>query len=52
MSAALSDQLTTINRETIMFRKFLIVLLSLAFLGGFGIAEADGNKGKLVLINT
>jgi hypothetical protein len=50
VSAALSDQLTTINRETIMFRKFLIVMLSLAFLGGFGIAEADGNKGKLVLL--
>ena len=33
-----------------MFRKFLIVLLSLAFLGGFGIAKADGIKGKLVLL--
>ena len=33
-----------------MFRKFLVILLGLAFLGGFTVAEADGNKGKLVLL--
>ena len=33
-----------------MFRKFLIILLGLAFLGEFTGAAADGNKGKLVLL--
>ena len=33
-----------------MFRKLLVILLGLSFLGGFAAAEADGNKGKLVLL--
>jgi hypothetical protein len=36
--------------EKIMFRKLLVILLGLSFLGGFAAAEADGNKGKLVLL--
>ena len=29
-----------------MFRKLMVIVLSLAFLGGFAVAEADGKKGK------
>ena len=43
MSAALSDQLTTINRETIMFRKLFVIVLGLALLGGFAVAEAGSD---------
>jgi hypothetical protein len=35
--------------EKIMFRKLLVILLGLSFLGGFA-AEAHGKKGKLVLL--
>ncbi len=32
-----------------MFRKLFLVVLGLALLGGFAVAEAHGEKGKLVL---
>ena len=33
-----------------MFRKLFTILLGIALLGGFAAAEADGKKGKLVLL--
>ncbi len=33
-----------------MFRKLFTILLGIAVLGGFAAAEADGKKGKLVLL--
>lgn len=33
-----------------MFKKLLVVLLGLSFLGGFAAAQADGNKGNLTLL--
>ena len=32
-----------------MLKKFLVIVLGLAFLGSFAVAEADGRKGELVL---
>ncbi len=33
-----------------MFRKLLFIVLGVVLLGGFTVAEADGRKGKLVLL--
>ena len=33
-----------------MFRKLLFIVLGVVLLGGFTVAEADGKKGKLVLL--
>ena len=49
MPAALFNQ-QTISKGTEMFKKFSVIMLSLVFLGGLAVAEANGKKGKFVLL--